>query len=1507
MQRHESARPSTHQWLTRHLVAAAACCVASLGSLHAQDAEPLRHTRTKHFLAQRASATTDAATALDRARRQHLTLLQQNVHSSAVLGAAWTPVGPRQIATHTFGLVTGRVTAIAADPTDSSGNTLYLGTTGGGVWKSTNAVGLGNLVTFKPLTDSLPVFDLNSGSSAIASLSIGAVAVGGGVVLAGTGDPNDATDSYYGAGILRSVDGGNTWSLAQGSLDGAAGNHSFFGLSVAGLAFSSMNTSTAVAALSQAAESALVNAGSTPDNVMGLYYTHDAGLTWHMATLLDGNQIVQQPLPSGANGPGNAATSVVWNPLRQRFYAAVRQHGYYESVDGMTWTRLTHQPALTLAASACPANPGSVGSMSCPVARGVLAVQPVTGDTFAFTVDATNHDQGLYQDVCTPSTSSCASSTMLFGTRLNSAPLGGGNIAQGDYNLALAAVPTASDTLLLVGTEDLYRCSLASGCALRNTTNAQNGCATPAGVSSAQHALTAVTTAGNPLVFVGNDGGLYRSSDGIAQQGTACNADDATHFENLNAALGSLGEISDFAQSPTDATALLAGFGAQGTARAGSPGTAPWLQLSTGEGGTVAIDQNDPTLWYISRSAGVSIARCTHGAACTSADFAQTTIGPAQVNNDPALIHAPWLLDPAATGELLLGTCRLWRGPADSGATWSVSNAISRPFGAPNAPACGSTSPLVRVIAAGGAQVRAGSIQNSGSRVLYAGLAGVLSGGQGFGGHLFMTNSADTATSATVWKDVAQTPVTNDPQNANLFNPGQFDVSAIAVDSHDVTGATVYATIMGFAGNGINAPHIYRSVDGGAHWMNISSNLPNAPANSVLVDPNDANTIYVALDTGVYVTTQVGLCVTTNCWSVYGISLPNAPVIKLLAAASLPTGEGRSGLLRAATYGRGIWQIPLLTATAPATPRISLSPADLSFPAQQTGTLSAVKTILVTNSGDAALTITSITAGVDFVESDTCRSAPIAINGTCAIQVQFLPSAAGLRNSTLTVFGNAPGGQATANLTGTGTSAAVIVLTPTALTFPQTIAGSRSAVQNITIANTGGTSVTITSAPQVSRDFVIAASTCSTSLPPQNSCTVSVIFAPVSAGMRTGTLALTDDAGTQSASLIGLGAAPPTDTLNLPNLNFPTQQQGTVSAAQTITVTNSGDVPLTLIAATIVSGDFSVVNGCGSTLVAHASCALLVTFAPTRTGAQDGVLHLADFFRTQTVALNGLGIAPPGVSLSPAGGLTFGAVGLGLNASAQTTAQTVALTNNGGVPLTIQSITTTGDFTLVAGLNTCGNSLAPAATCTAAVAFTPSTTGLRSGQLRFTDGATGSPQILALSGTGVNFTLSPNGATSITIASGNAATYALLLASDATVPGVATFTCAGVPAHATCTVNPVAAALGGTTLITVTVATGLATALAPALPAGWIGVSALGALSLLGLVGKRRSVQRYALAICICALIAAAGCSTGRTIPDSAVAPAPIAVTTPSGTYPLLISSSSAGLVRSITVTLIVK
>jgi Transmembrane protein 131-like N-terminal len=1478
---------------------------------------PAYAAQARRFLAGRTLAGNVAAgQSINAARQQHAAMLLDRAASPRLtsLNAAWQSMGPSQVGSIAYGSVTGRITSIAIDPADTTGNTVYLGTTGGGVWKSTNASGPPANVIFTALTDTLPVFSANAGVAAIPSLSIGAISVQSGVVLAGTGDPNDASDSFYGSGILRSADGGLTWTLIQESQDGVAGNHSFTGLGFAGFAWSSGSPGTVVAAVSQAAEGVLVNAPDATNSVMGLYYSTDAGVTWQMSVIMDGSQTVQTPLPTGGDLGGRAATAVVWNPVRQRFYAAVRYHGYYESPDGITWTRLADQPGTGLTTTACPTAPGTTGSPACPIFRGALAVQPATGDTFALTVDSNNLDQGLWQDICALSGTNC-SSTVSFATRLNSAALevGSGStvISQGDYNLALAAVSSGpggstQDTLLYVGTIDLYRCSLSAGCVLRDTTNAVNGCDAPAQVAPAQHAIATLATLSQPLLYLGNDGGLWRSTDGVNQQGMPCSASDASHFQNLNGGLGSLAEVVSFAQHPTDPATLLAGLGANGTAATASASslTTVWPQLSTGEGGTVAIDQSNPLLWYISTGAGVSIRQCTDGSACTAADFAgEPTIGAVQVMLDDSLIDAPWLLDPALTSDVVIGTCRVWRGPVGNGGLWSSSNAISQLLAGPQNAACASTNPVLRSLAAGGPVSSATASQNAGSQVLYAGMAGRLDGGSNSGGHLFSTTTANTATDTTAWNDLTASPVSNDPGG---FNAGGFDLSSVAVDPHDATGSTVYVTVMGFTGNGINAPHVYRSTDAGTHWSNISSNLPNAPANSVIVDPNDANTLYVAMDTGVYVTTEVASCAMANCWSVYGTSLPNAPVVELAAAAAMPTGDGLAGELRAATYGRGIWQIPLLTASTVAQPVISLSPAVLTFGTQAVATLSAAQTITVTNTGSISLNVSQVITTGDFSETNTCTAVLIAPNNSCTIQVSFLPTATGSRSGVLTVYGNVSGGQATASLSGNASAAEAIVLTPVLLTFPATVINTTSALQNITISNTSNSTITL-QVPSITGDFKFAANTCGSSLGPNVGCTVSIAFSPTASGTRSGAFTITDSAGTQTALLTGTGTSPATDALSPLTLSFAAQPITTSSAAQQITLTNSGDLPLTLIAAQITSGDFTVVNSCGNSLNPHSNCSIAVAFQPKNIGPLTGLLSVSDQYRTQTVTLNGTGIAPPGVSLAPFSTMSFPPTGVGITAPAQT----VTLTNNSSVQLLVQSVVVTGDFSIVPGSNHCGTSVAADAACTMQVVFIPSAGGTRSGVVTVTDNASNSPQTLQLTGNGVDFMLEPDGNTTVTITNGQSAVFPLLLTSATNVSGTVTFTCTGMPANATCNVTPASVALGNTSTVSMTILTGVASA-SSSDPHMFkidrlLWLAALLPLSLMAL--RRNRLPRLVAGVLLCMLIVASGCGAGREIPleGGPGSGSPTGPGTPAGTYTVVTAASCAGLTRSVSLTLVVQ
>jgi hypothetical protein len=1417
--------------------------------------------------------------------------------AQANLAAAWQPIGPVAVASSTYGDLTGRVTALAADPNDATGNTLYLGATGAGVWKSTNAAGPLAAVTFTPLTDDLPVFSANAGSGAVPSLSIGALAVqpaANPVLLAGTGDPNNATDSYYGEGLLRSADGGHTWTLIQGSHDGANGNHSFLGLATAGLAFSTVTPTLAVAAFTTSPQSAIVAAANST-SIPGLYYSTDAGVTWQMATIQDGTSIVQQPQPLGTGQVGNAATAVVWDALRKQFFAAVRSHGYYSSADGVTWTRLANQPGTGLTTAKCPVGVNGAGSSTCPIFRGALAAQPTTGDLYALTVDSNNLDQGLWQDLCNATSNACSNAAPVFANRIDNGALEAGNtsfaITQGAYDLTLSAAAATGGTLLFAGTVDLWRCSLAAGsssCTLRDTTNALDGCNAPAAVAPAQHALAAVTpSSGTPLLYLGNDGGLWRSLDGVAETGPVCSATDSTHFDNLNAALaaaGSLSMIEGLAQHPSSAGTLLAGLGANGSA-ATTTGLSltPWPQLSAGEGGYPLLDPNTSNNWYITIGSGVNLKACSAGSSCTAASFTPpATIGSTQVAGDAALIDAPSLLDPANTGDLLVGTCRVWRGPAQTASAWTAASALSRALDGGATP-CTASNALIRSLAAGGTSTGSPAA----SPVVYAGMAGALDGGGSVAGHLFVTTDANAP--SPTWTDTAL------PNGASTG--GQFDVSSIVADPHDPTGGTVYATIQGFG-----VPLVYRSTNFGTTWTNVTANLPATPANALAVDPNSANTVYIALDGGVYVTQTISTCASTNCWSALGTALPNSPVVALAAAAALPTGDGRNGLLRAATYGRGLWQTPLLTAAAPAQPAVTLSPASLTFAAQQVGTQSAAQTITVTSSGNAPVVFTTPAITGDFSQTNTCAGQTLAVGATCTVSVVFAPTATGARAGLLTLYANISGGQATAALSGTGTAAAAIVLTPLTLTFAPTTVNQTTATQTITVANTGGTTATLQTPVlvQPSTDFAIAANTCAATLAPSTACAVSITFTPAASGTRTGTLSITDSAGTQTATLTGTGQAPATDTLSPLALTFPTQQVGTTSAAQSVTLTNTGDVALTLIAASVSTGDFSVANACGASLAGHATCALSVTFSPTATGPRSATLTLTDALRSQTVALTGTGAAPAGVSLTP-NALSFAASGVGLTSAAQT----LTLTNNGGVALTISATAISSGFLIAA--NTCGSTLAAGAACALQIVFSPTAAGPASGTLVLTDSAASSPQTVSLSGIGIDFTLAANGPTSATLTSGASATYALQLTSPASLAGDGSvaLTCTGAPANATCTVSPATPSLGQTLAVTVTVATGIAAnappprpfagrtapiLLAMLLPAGWL------------LARRRRPARRLGLLL---AALSLSACATSRYIPNDS--PSGPSTPTPAGTYNLTVTGSAAGLTHTVGLTLIVQ
>ena len=1324
-------------------------------------AEPPRVRSAREFLARR-GLTPNAGPPDGAARQKRILRFAQDDKSyftgSAVGGAVWTALGPVGVNSLSYGLVTGRISAIALDPADGTGNHVFVGTTGGGLWQSQNAAAsTPGSVAFLPLTDNLGAL-----SGALeAGVSVGAVTVqpgGTGVVLAGLGDPNDALDSYYGAGLLRSTDGGQTWVLITQTMDREDGmggqDYSFVGEGFAGFAWSTGNPQLVVAAVSQAYEGTLVNAVQDSASYEGLYWSADAGATWHLARITDQDGgDVQGPLDAFVLPDGNAATSVVWNPVRRVFVAAVRYHGYYESTDGMNWTQMPFypngQPGSGFTAANCPTEAGSVGVAGCPIFRGSLAVNPVTGDTFAWSVDEFNQDQGIWQDQCGlvgfGTGANCSNPTMTFGVQLGTTALetsdgnGPATIENGDYNLTLAAIPTGTggggDTLLFAGDNDLWKCSLANSCAWRNTTNSTT--CMSAQVGEYQHGFA--WDAGNPLLlYAGTDSGLWRSTDDVGETGSVCAATDSEHWQNLNGGLGSLAEVASLGQSASSAATVLAGLGANGSAGIiGAPPTAgDWNEVLGGEGGPVAVDPTSAVnSWYANNAAGVSIAHCsspTAGALCTAVEFgAAPAIGEAQVQEDGLSMPYPaeFQLDAMNASDVVIGTCRVWRGPA-SGIGWPGTNAISPILDGSGGSVCNGNA-LIRSIAVGHAtQPAIGA-----GEVIYVGMAGSQDGGGAVPGHLF---SAIVSSNGSVgaWTDLTYSPVVNSGYAFNTFGE---DVSGIYVDPHDVTGETVYVTISGFSSASEPLQQLYRSTDGGAHWTAVAWYLPNAPANAVVVDPQDPNTVYVATDAGVYMTRAIGSCGASSaaCWAAYGSGLPLAPVTTL---AVTPVGA-TSQVLTAGTYGRGVWQVPTVTAGSTVT-TATAAPASLTFTGQTVGTVSATQTVTLTTTGTTALSVASVatmgSAASDFTETDNCVGKVIAKSANCQIKVSFAPTATGSRAGELAINANVASGQLVVPLTGTGLAPGSITLLPASAGFGTQEVGTTSATQAFSIQNVGGSTVSISSIA-VSALFAKVTNTCGATLAAAAACAVTVDFTPTAAGPASGTLTVTDGVGTQTASLTGTGVLGPTDTLSTTSISFSSTVLGATSAPTTVTILNSGGLPLTSIGTSVSSSagstDFKAVSNCGSQLAAGSSCGVSVTFSPSVATGETGTLVISDALRAQSVKLSGTGLKPPAISLS-ASTINFGSEQINVPSAAKT----LTITNSGGAPLGQPSFSFsgTGGPNFQVGATTCGASVAKGSSCTVAVIFTPFTAGATTATLTV---ATASPGVasvnVALSGTGL--------------------------------------------------------------------------------------------------------------------------------------------------------------------------
>ena len=348
----------------------------------------------------------------------------------------------------------------------------------------------------------------------------------------------------------------------------------------------------------------------------------------------------------------------------------------------------------------------------------------------------------------------------------------------------------------------------------------------------------------------------------------------------------------------------------------------------------------------------------------------------------------------------------------------------------------------------------------------------------------------------------------------------------------------------------------------------------------------------------------------------------------------------------------------------------TVTPSNLSFGFEDTGSTSAAQSVTLANPGAAALGITSISTGGAFTETNNCGTS-LAAGASCTASVKFAPTTGGAQTGELAIANSATASPIGATLSGTGvTSTTNLALSATMSsnsvesgypasntndgntstywegidggTYPQTLTanlGQSTALGSVTLELPPATSWT-TRSETLSVLGSTNGSTYSTLMP-----SASYTFNPstgntVSFNLPSGTndqylqLSFTANTGWTAAQLAefeifpgsGSSTASASLTASPSSLSFGNENVGSTSAAQTVTFQNTGSAAATISSITAGSG-FAETNTCGSSLAAGASCTAGVTFTPTANGAASGSVTVASNATnsTLTVALSGTG------------------------------------------------------------------------------------------------------------------------------------------------------------------------------------------------------------------------------------------------------------------------------------------
>lgn len=730
-------------------------------------------------------------------------MLEQNELATPIVGA-WENLGP--------GNIGGRTRRLVIHPTTPT--TMYAGAVDGGIWKTTNGGS-----SWVPLDDMM---------ANIAVVSLAMDPSDSDTLYAGTGEGFFNVDGVRGAGVFKTTDAGSTWTQI------AATNNSDFHFVMDVL-------------VSPNSDQRLYAATRT-----GVFRTLDGGTSW--------TKVIDAVSPTNVNGctdlviKSSGPTDTVFAACGTFAQATVFRNtdaggaGTWDSVlteAGMGRTQLALAPSnentIYAMAASIVAGPDRTGDAVGDYNNGLHKVfrSTMNGASGSWTTRVANTDANVGNTL--------QLSNGPFAICLNSFP------NQGWYDNILAVDPV-DENIVWAGGIDLFR-SNDGGANWGIASLWFSDPADPFFVHADQHFIAfdpGYNGTSNKTMFVGNDGGIFKTTDARAAVDPPVNPNIcdtaqttiAVPWQHLNNGY----DVTQFYHGTVypNGTTYFGGTQDNGTVRGDDgSGDDAWAMIFGGDGGYTAQDPANTNILF-TETTRFSIRKSVDN----GVNWAAATSG--ITGDNGAAFILPYQMDPGNAQRLWTGGWFIWR-TTNQAASWTRASAITTGAGSVSAIANAPTN---------------------GDHVL-AGMSD---------GFIHFNTSALSANSATNW------PFTQ-PRTGN--------VSSVAFDPQNAMVA--YATYSTFGGGA----HVWKTTNAGSSWSALDGTglgtLPDLPFHIVVVDPNDSNRLYVGSDLGVFVSTNGG-----TTWAVEKTGFSNV-VVEWLRLGNV--GPQRN--LYAFTHGRSAWRTPV--------------------------------------------------------------------------------------------------------------------------------------------------------------------------------------------------------------------------------------------------------------------------------------------------------------------------------------------------------------------------------------------------------------------------------------------------------------------------------------------------------------------------------------------------------------------------------------------------------------------